>query len=78
MSDRDLRVGIVEDDDEIRESLKLILNASPGYTCDLLFDSAEAALEVLAQEKPDVVLMDISLPGISGIECVRLLKERMR
>lgn len=76
MDDKDLRVAIVEDDAEIRESLHLILNASPGYRCDLLFDSAEAALEVLQTEHPDVVLMDISLPGISGIECVRLLKEK--
>lgn len=71
-----LEIAIVEDDQEIRDSLKLILNATPGYSCSMLYACAEDAVDALIAQPPDVCLMDISLPGISGIECVRLVKEK--
>ncbi len=69
-----IRVAIVEDNEAIRESLALILNGSPGFQCGGAFRSAEDALRQIPQRPPDVVLMDINLPGESGIECVRQLK----
>jgi DNA-binding NarL/FixJ family response regulator len=69
-----IRVAIVEDNDSIRESLALILDGSPGLRCCGAWGTAEAALANLPRESADVVLMDINLPGRSGIECVRQLK----
>ena len=69
-----IRVAIVEDNDSIRESLALILDGSPGLRCCGAWRTAEAALENLPRKPADVVLMDINLPGQSGIECVRHLK----
>ena len=72
-----IRVAIVEDNDSIRESLALILAGSPGIQCSGAWPTAEAALRGIPQQPTDVVLMDINLPGMSGIECVRLLKARL-
>ena len=72
-----LTVALVEDDPEIRETLKLLLDASSEFNCELAFGSGEEALGALEANGPDVVLMDISLPGISGIECVRLLRPHL-
>ena len=70
-----INVAIVEDKHEIRESLVLLLNSPPGFQCVAACASAEAALSEIPQRQPDVVLMDIGLPGMSGIECIRKLKE---
>lgn len=67
-------VAIVEDDKEIRESLSLIIDSTPGYVCKLIFANAEDAVAQLRQEDPDVVLMDVELPGMSGIQAVAKLK----
>lgn len=72
-----INVAIVEDTDDIREGLKVLINGSDGYRCIADYSSAEAALRELADKKPDVVLMDINLPGKSGIECTRELKARI-
>lgn len=69
-----IRVAIVEDTKDIREGLELLINASPGFQCTAAFENAEAALEKLPADAPDVVLMDINLPGMSGPECVKKLK----
>jgi DNA-binding NarL/FixJ family response regulator len=69
-----IRVAIVEDNDSIRDSLALILNGSPGMRCSGAFRIAEEAVRNIPQHQTDVVLMDIHLPGQSGIECVRQLK----
>jgi len=69
-----IRVAIVEDNDTIRESLALILGGAPGLCCAGAWPTAEAALREIPQRPIDVVLMDINLPGQSGIECVRQLK----
>lgn len=75
MNERPIYIAIVEDDPEIRQLLDLLLNASPGFSCNQRFGDAEAALKGLETHVPDVVLMDIQLPGINGIECTRKLRE---
>lgn len=69
-----ITVAIVEDISEIREGLQLLIHSSEGFVCNETYASAEEALQQLPGTCPDVVLMDIQLPGISGIECVRRLK----
>ena len=70
-----IRVSIVEDDNRVRDSLARLIDRSPGFTCVSKHPSAEDALRDLPPHHPNVVLMDINLGGMSGIECVRLLKE---
>jgi len=70
-----INVSIVEDDNEIRESLEILINGSEDFRCLNTFKNAESAVIHIPREKPDVVLMDINLPGASGIECVRKLKD---
>jgi DNA-binding NarL/FixJ family response regulator len=60
-----------------RESLSELLGRAPGLRCVGAHSSGEKALQGIPQENPDVVLMDINLPGMSGIECVAQLKERL-
>ena len=69
-----IKVAIVEDDDWIRENLAGLIDLAPGYCCVSRYRTGEEALSGLPSEVPDVVLMDINLPGLSGIECVRRLK----
>lgn len=74
MSDHPIRVALVEDDEVIRESLAVLINGTPGFRCVVRCASGEIALEQLPNAAADVVLMDIQLPGISGVEAVRHLK----
>ena len=71
-----IRVAIVEDRREIREGLATIINGTPGFRCTGAFRSMEDALDRIGQDLPDVVLNDIGLPGMSGIDGIRILKER--
>jgi DNA-binding NarL/FixJ family response regulator len=71
---RILRVSIVEDDNVVREQLVHLLEGAPGFVCVSRHRSAEEALEQLPAYAPDVVLMDVNLPKMSGIDCVRNLK----
>jgi len=71
-----VRVAVVEDDAEIREGLSLLLHHTAGYLCAGSFESAEDAVPAIVAEPPDVVLMDIQLPGITGIEGVRQIKAK--
>lgn len=73
-----INVAIVEDEDEVREGLAMLINGSEGFRCVQRYSSAEKALPDTLKNKPDVVLMDINLPGMSGIECTRQLKARQR
>lgn len=70
-------VSIVEDDASIRQILAEWINRAEGLRCHSVHDSAESALARLPEEKPRIVLVDINLPGQSGIECVRRLKPTM-
>lgn len=69
------RVAIVEDDGGLRKQLQNILESAPGLCCVGAFGSAERALEGMVAAQPDVILMDINLPGMSGIECVARLRK---
>jgi DNA-binding NarL/FixJ family response regulator len=71
-----IRVAIIEDQPDIRESLTFLVNGTPGYSCTGRYRTMEEALPGIAAAMPDVVLSDIGLPGMSGIEGVRILKER--
>jgi DNA-binding NarL/FixJ family response regulator len=71
-----IRVAVVEDKRDIRESLAIIINGTEGFRCTGSFRSMEEALEKIGHDPPDVALVDIGLPGMSGIEGIRLLKER--
>ena len=69
------KVAIVEDNKTTREGLEKIINLSSNYRCICTCTTAEEALRVLPQKKPEIVLMDIQLPKMSGVECVSQLKE---
>ena len=69
-----IRVGLVDDDRSVRESLAVLIDQTPGFTCAAVCASAREALHRLVDTAPDVVLMDIHLPGESGIECVARLR----
>jgi len=69
-------ISIVEDDGGLRGELELLVDGAAGFRHLRSYADAESALAGLAAEPPDLVLMDINLPGMSGIDCVRLLKAR--
>ncbi len=69
-----ISVCIVDDKKGLRQSIAAFINGSPGFRCTNSHSSAEAALKGLPEDKPDVVLMDINLGGMTGIECVERLK----
>jgi DNA-binding NarL/FixJ family response regulator len=70
-----ITVALVEDDEDVWTELAAVINTSPGLRCDAAYKDAETALRQLPVQRAAVVLMDIHLPGMSGIECVRQLKE---
>lgn len=69
------KVAIVEDNKTTREGLKTIINLSDDFRCICTCSTAEEALKVLPKAEPEMVLMDIQLPNMSGVECVARLKE---
>ncbi len=73
--ERDIEIAIVEDEQDVRESLGLIIAGTPGMRCVGLFPDGISALDAMPHIEPDVVLLDIGLPGISGIEVARRLKQ---
>jgi DNA-binding NarL/FixJ family response regulator len=68
-------VAIVEDNAGVRRGLELLLNESPGFRCVCACATGEEALAVIPKQAPDVVLMDIHLPNLSGIECTARLTQ---
>ncbi|GDY22734.1 DNA-binding response regulator [Verrucomicrobiota bacterium] len=72
-----IRVAIVEDYSPLRGSLGLDLGTVPGFICVAQCDSAEVAVRELPQVHPDVILLDIPLPGMSGIECAGILSQQI-
>jgi DNA-binding NarL/FixJ family response regulator len=70
-----ITISIVEDNDKLRGTLAKVLDRAEGFQCVSQFGNAEDAVRTLPQEKPNVVLMDINLPGMNGVECVRQLKQ---
>ncbi|MFZ1694271.1 MAG: response regulator transcription factor [Flavobacteriales bacterium] len=74
---RMITVAVVEDDRGAREAVCAVIEAADGLVLRGAYASAEEALAALPDLEPDAVLMDIQLPGISGIECVRKLKDQL-
>ena len=72
---RTITVSIVDDEADLREHIGGYLQAAGGFSCKSVYASAEEALLHLKTDRPDVILMDINLGGMDGIECVRRLKE---
>jgi DNA-binding NarL/FixJ family response regulator len=70
-----ITVAIVEDDTLIREHLSRLIDGAAGFRSAGLYADAEQALHAVPRDPPDLVLMDLNLPGVSGIECVRRLKK---
>lgn len=70
------RVAIVEDNNDIRKGLMMIINNTEDIECSQTFSSAEEAIKILPLNCSDVVLMDIDLPEMNGIECIKILKEK--
>ena len=70
-------VVIVEDNEALRKQLIFILESAPDIKCLYVVESGEEAIQRIPQRPPDVILMDIQLPGISGIECVAALKHQL-
>ena len=70
-----MRLALVEDVAEMRESWQQLINGLPGFRCACTCASGREALRVLPAEAPDVIVMDIQMPGMTGIECTLSLKE---
>jgi len=71
-----IRTIIVEDQRDLREGLQTLINFTPGFKCSGAFRTMEECLSRVNHDLPDVVLSDIGLPGMSGIEGIKILKEK--
>lgn len=71
-----IAVALIEDDPSIRRGLGMLINGSPGYRCASAFGSVEEALRSVSRDVPDVLLLDINLPGMPGSEGARVLHEK--
>lgn len=72
-----ISLSIVEDLDEVREGLKQFISLNPEFNVLDTFKTAEEALYDIPRLQPDIVIMDINLPGMNGIECIREIKTRV-
>jgi DNA-binding NarL/FixJ family response regulator len=72
-----ITISIVDDDSDLNEKIAAYLGKSSAYRCISSYTSAEEALVQLPKDRPDVVLMDINMAGMTGIECVRQLRPRL-
>ncbi len=75
MQNRPIHIAIIEDDDEIRQTLALIIKGTAGFFCTATFPSAEEALKQISSLSIDVMLVDIELPGMTGIEALTQIKQ---
>src|SRR5437868_1784894 len=69
-----VRVVVIEDIREVREGLSVLINGTPGFLCARSFRTMEDALAGIATSQPDVILTDLGLPGMDGIEGIRRLR----
>ena len=72
----EIKVAIFEDNKSLLESLKQLINGADGMTCTGAFADANKLVHNIQLANPDVVMMDINMPGISGIEAVKIIKEK--
>jgi len=72
-----ITVSIVEDQEPLRNTLARVISRADGFKCISHFGTAEDAIREIPRNPPEVVLMDINLPGLNGVECVRQLKEKL-
>ena len=72
----EVRIAIIEDRREIRESLRMLIDGTEGFLCTGVFRSMEEALDRIDSPPPAVALVDLGLPGMSGIDGIRILRER--
>jgi DNA-binding NarL/FixJ family response regulator len=72
---KDINVALFEDNYLLRDSYYQLINGTPGFKCIGIFDNAADVLFKIRKNNPDVVLMDIDMPGINGIEAVKIIKE---
>ena len=70
-----IEIIIVEDNNRIRDGLSVLLDGTDGFKCRGVFSSCEAMFEKLGNNEPDIILMDIGLPGMGGIEGIKKLKK---
>ncbi len=70
------RITIIEDDKDIRESLAILINGATDFICVSTYYNCESAIKKLEVDTPNVILMDINLPGMTGIEGTRRIKEK--
>ena len=75
MNVKEVSVVIVEDDEQIREGISTLIQTAEGFVLKGAFGECQSLLAVIDDILPDVFLMDISMPGISGIECAKKIKE---
>jgi DNA-binding NarL/FixJ family response regulator len=71
-----VKVALIEDQRDVREGLAILVNGSPGFRCTAAFGTMEQALRSIESDLPDVVLTDIGLPGMDGVEGIGILKDR--
>ena len=72
-----IEVAIIEDQKEYSEILMTIINESPGLNCSCIYPNGEIAIRDIPKQNHDIVLVDLGLPGISGIECIKQLKSKL-
>ena len=77
VNENKIRVSIVEDIEDIRNAMRVLIDGSTGFECVHVYADAEAALQDMSSKDIDIVLMDIGLPGMDGIECMKILKPQM-